>query len=373
MGNIFIPKKIKVGFQKRPENITGRISYITYYDNKGVLRKEKSWREWCDSTPSEEFDNDPQEGLCLNKSVQRYNWGHFSSNRSYISIFDPRGIEFEITPENLIGILTETDCLKRGLQGKFVYAWEGTNLVLLPCGSEEYRKAVEHTTRQEQSISAKNLKPGVSYTTKSGEEAIYIGKLPWYEIKYDYSSGNRAIKAVTGKSHIFCFPEHKNYSSYFERKADVRFLATENSPHPVSNFADLVVLWNKEVRSSPVDLFDIIPEPIDIGDLDKVNESGGNFVNFMEVVGDELHFNLVQKHTNRRDWKGTNLPDKYAISTRKILYMKTGGQMYGSYNQDIMTTDRDLVKAKLAKASSVFAVLKNGSRLTASEYANSRY
>ena len=96
---------------------------MIYYDAKGELRKEKSWQTWRDvKIKPEEFDNTPQDGFVLNKDIKRYNWSHFGSNRSYIRIYDARGIEFEITPENLIGILTETTCSKRGLDGKFVYA-----------------------------------------------------------------------------------------------------------------------------------------------------------------------------------------------------------------------------------------------------------
>jgi hypothetical protein len=46
--NIFIPKKIKVGYQNREDTYTGRLSYIIYYDGKGTLRKEKSWNGWRD-------------------------------------------------------------------------------------------------------------------------------------------------------------------------------------------------------------------------------------------------------------------------------------------------------------------------------------
>lgn len=35
----FIPEKIKVGYQKRQDTYTGKLSYIIYYDKKGVLRK----------------------------------------------------------------------------------------------------------------------------------------------------------------------------------------------------------------------------------------------------------------------------------------------------------------------------------------------
>lgn len=40
--NIFIPKKIKVGFQERSDTFTKKLAYVIYYDQKGKLRKEKN-------------------------------------------------------------------------------------------------------------------------------------------------------------------------------------------------------------------------------------------------------------------------------------------------------------------------------------------
>jgi hypothetical protein len=41
--NIFIPKVIKVGYQKRDGTYTGKLAYIIYIDDKKKVRKEKSW------------------------------------------------------------------------------------------------------------------------------------------------------------------------------------------------------------------------------------------------------------------------------------------------------------------------------------------
>ena len=39
---MFIPKRIKIGFQKREDTFTGKLSYIIYYDETNKLRKEKT-------------------------------------------------------------------------------------------------------------------------------------------------------------------------------------------------------------------------------------------------------------------------------------------------------------------------------------------
>lgn len=41
--NIFLPKKISVGYNERSDTYTGKLAYIIYTDEKGVLRKETSW------------------------------------------------------------------------------------------------------------------------------------------------------------------------------------------------------------------------------------------------------------------------------------------------------------------------------------------
>jgi hypothetical protein len=129
MDNLFIPKKIKVGYQKRTDTYTKKLAYIIYYDNKNQLRKQTSWESWRDKAiNSDEFDNVPTNGFVLNKGVggnkQSYGW---NTRNEYIRIYDPRGFEFEISVQNLLFILTESDCSKgKGLEGDFVYSWNGT-------------------------------------------------------------------------------------------------------------------------------------------------------------------------------------------------------------------------------------------------------
>jgi len=256
MSNIFIPERIQVGFQERKDTYTGKLAYVIYFDAKGVLRKEVSWKGWRDEKIDALIvDNKPQDGFILNKGIQRFNWSHFGSNRSYIRIYDSRGIEFEITPENLIGILTETNCNKRGLDGEFVYAWKGKELVLLPCNSEEYKKATEYTALQSQKISARDLKPGCSYTTKQGEEVIYVGRFEWFEWNSVGYYSDQPSTRTNKKRHIFySVKEPSKYRSNdrFFYKSSVSFLAVINNEDPVQNYANIIDEWNSDIRSSDV-------------------------------------------------------------------------------------------------------------------------
>ncbi len=240
---MFIPKKIRVGFQHREGTYTEKLAYVIYYDLKGKLRKEKSWEGWRDDKIEPvEFDNNPQDGFVLNKGITRYPWSSFGSNRSMIRVYDGRGIEFEITPENLIGLLMETNCSKRGLEGEFVYAWSGADLVLLPCSSEAYSDAVKNTERQGKKVSARDLKPGCSYMTKKGEEAIYMGRFPWFT----WSLWKKTTR-ISQKKHIFAHSSKPKHGELFFPKGDASFLAELNNPDPVANYADLVDQFNASI------------------------------------------------------------------------------------------------------------------------------
>jgi hypothetical protein len=250
MPNVFVAPKIRVGFQNRSDTFTGQLAYIIYYDEKGKLRKEKSWESWRDKKiDTKEFDNVPTEGFTINKDIKRYSGDWFSSTRTMIRIHDPRGFEFEVTTENLIGILMHTDCLRRGLIGEFVYAWMGTELVLLPTNSEEYQKAVKYTFGLSKKVSAKELVPGISYKTKREGNVIYIGRMTWYSYKdenwyYCNWDGPRKEQKV----HVFTSDDGKT----FFKKPSVDFLAEPNSDTPVSNYASLVDKYNKKLYSKKI-------------------------------------------------------------------------------------------------------------------------
>ena len=188
---LYIPKKLRVGFVSREDTYTGKLAYVIYFDEKDKLRKAGSFESWRDKDiPTLDLDNAPFDGFVLNKSITHYSWDHFSSDRTRIRIYDQRGIEFEIEAENLLGILTQVDCIKRDLVGQFVYAWAGNKLVLLPCCSDEYKKAVAFTEVRNQRLTAKQLVPGTVYKNKDDVELLFLGKLPVAEnVNGYYSNG----------------------------------------------------------------------------------------------------------------------------------------------------------------------------------------
>lgn len=176
---LYIPDRIKVGYQKREGTYTGKLAYVIYYDEKGKLRKENSWNSWRDhKIDSQEFENVPTEGFALNKKVGDYSsdWGH---RQAYVRVYDPRDFEFEITVENLLYILEHCSSIKgKGLEGEFVYSWDGKDIVLLPVGTVDYKecKARTEVIQAGDFLKPSELVVGKTYETAKGEKFAYLGK-----------------------------------------------------------------------------------------------------------------------------------------------------------------------------------------------------
>lgn len=194
--NLFIPKKIHVGFQSRRDTYTGKLAYLVCEDEKGKIRKEYSWNSWKnDSIQTLTLDNTPGR-FVLNKGIQRN--GYFGSGRSVIRVYDSRDFEFEISVDNLIGILMHSDVSKRDIEEECVFSWSGKDLVLLPINSEEYRQSLAYTDKQSLKISAKDLVKGYTYEQKkSNTQLVYMGYHPFYSNEY------KLTQIYEGKRHVF--------------------------------------------------------------------------------------------------------------------------------------------------------------------------
>lgn len=187
--NIFVPKKINVGFQNRKDTYTGKLAYVIYFDAKGKLRKETSWNGWRDKEiPNEIYDNEPTEGFVLNKKVGGVEecWG-WDPRKTYTRVYDPRGFEFEITIPNLLWILENCDSMRgKGLVGQFVYGWDGKELVLVPVESPDYKEIARKNEvfHKNEFIKAKDLKIGATYRSKNDTTYVYMGRFDRYDSGY---------------------------------------------------------------------------------------------------------------------------------------------------------------------------------------------
>lgn len=253
--NFFIPSKLVVGFQKRADTFTGKLSYVIYYDEKGKLRKETSWLSWIDdSIETLEIENTPTTGFVFNKGIQRSSeW--FGSGRSVFRVYSPHDFEFEINSDNLINLLMHSDVSKREILEECVFAWAGTELVLLPTNSSDYQAAIAYTKRQDTKVSAKELVKGRQYTKRknSNEVYTYIGFFDWWEMvgvngKYQWS-GNGSKHVNKGKKHIF---QYKTTNGDNFTPLSVSTLSSELSDEVVENYAELVDSFYSTIHSQRI-------------------------------------------------------------------------------------------------------------------------
>ena len=278
--NLFIPNRIRVGFQTRNDTYTKKLAYIIYYDEKGKLRKEPSWNNWRDKKiDPEEFDNVPTEGFVLNKKVGGYagDWGNF--RQAYVRVYDPRGFEFEISVPNLLYILEHTSSIKgKGLEGEFVYGWEGTDLVLMPTCSPDYTRLAELNQKrmERNTVKVKDLKIGAEYLNKNGEHWIYMGRFDAYKHMYHFDgkvfetyrkldqyyrmSFQNTRSNVSNKLHYEYKPGNAgkhfffwNGSGFIYTKSLSGCLIDTINEIPASNYAELFEKLENNPSYSPID------------------------------------------------------------------------------------------------------------------------
>lgn len=262
--NIFIPKKLKIGFQKREDTFTKKLAYVIYYDEKNKLRKEQSWNSWRDKKIDPlDYDNVPTSGFVLNKKVggYKYDW---NVRNTYVRIYDPRGFEFEITIPNLLFILENTNCIKgKGLEGDFVYGWAGAELLLIPTLSPDYVQLAKFNDLRHNKthIKSKDLIIGATYLHKSNEKMIYMGRFKKFKYERWSSSSSKTplgehffftqlSKAVKDDDDDDDFDSTDNIKTF--KSLNDYFIEVIDS-NCVSNFAQLMDKIEKSPIYCPID------------------------------------------------------------------------------------------------------------------------
>lgn len=302
--SIFVPKKINVGFRERDDTYTKKLAYVIYFDEKGKLRKEASWNGWRDKKIDNEiYDNEPTSGFVLNKKAGGYSsgWNH---RQTYVRVYDPRGFEFEITVPNLLYILENATSTKgKGLEGEFVYGWDGKDLILVPTESPDYQEIVElnklrHTDTY---IKAKDLKVGATYLTKQNEKLIFMGKFD----EYNYNGEKSKTKSLW-----FHYAE-SNYRSFVTMKSTSGKVISCVSEECAENYADLFEDLEKYYKYSPVDhsLDEYVPYTLE---------------EIVKVV-DDRGWKYVWSQFEGEGWKKTEIERErnYATKEVKIRYYAT--------------------------------------------------
>ncbi|QKS59987.1 hypothetical protein HUB98_05600 [Paenibacillus barcinonensis] len=262
--NIFVPQKIKVGFQNRENTYTKTLAYVTYYDVKGKVRKETSWENWRDKKIDPvDHENIPTSGFVLNKKVGDYvsDWNH---RQAYVRVYDPRGFEFEITIENLLYILENANSIKgKGLEGEFIYGWDGKDLVLLPVESPDYKEISKYNNilHEKSYIKSKELIIGATYRTKDNREFVYMGRFEYWDTKWvspeDVRQSSYTVNVNKGKQYIFA----KKTINY-RKKEDLYLLNIKSlgdriieviTEECTDDYAEMFDLLEKSSHYSPYD------------------------------------------------------------------------------------------------------------------------
>lgn len=280
--NLYIPQKIKIGFVKRNDTFTEKLAYLTYYDEKNVLRKQVSWDNWRDhKIEPVEIDNNPMSGFVFNKGIQRFGY-HSNSGRAVARVHDPRNFEFEISIENMFGIMMNNDILKRDIQGDFVYAWSGKDLILLPTNSVEYKESQAFTEKQYKSITSKELVKGRTYIKrKTATDYLYMGYFHWYEL------AGRTHLESKGKKHIFYANghfEHFNPNTLAEAVSDD---ISEKYPELIENF-------QKSKNAQPFTEF--TNKPVKINNFNKGYNSRNNI--YYKDFGQDIAYSVHLHHAS---------------------------------------------------------------------------
>lgn len=262
--NIFLPEKINVGFQQRDDTYTKKLAYVIYFDEKGKLRKETSWNSWRNKEIENKiFKNEPTSGFVLNKKAGGYSTG-WNHRQTYVRVYDPRGFEFEIDVTNLLYILENTNSIKgKGLEGEFVYGWDGKELVLIPCDSPDYKEITEFNKilHSNKNIKVKDLVLGGTYLTKNNEEWVYMGKFDYHttKSKYDLENGKYDYTNINkGKHHFFVreatysYNNEKYLATIILKSLSGRFIGTV-SEECAENYAELMDKLERTTEYSPID------------------------------------------------------------------------------------------------------------------------
>ena len=255
--NFFIPQKIKVGYQERNDTYTKKLAYVIYYDQRGVLRKEKSWEGWRDEKiEPNDFENIPTSGFVLNKKVGGYrsDWNYRSA---HVRIYDPRGFEFEIGIENLLYILENTNSIKgKGLEGDFVYGFDGKDLVLISTLSPDYinLQKLNELRFKKEFIKSKDLIIGATYRHTNNASYVYMGKFNYFEVStYDWGVKDYGKTYKDPVEHFYFYRADKVYSCFETFKSISSKFIDIIDDKCISDYSDIYEKMSSKENFSPID------------------------------------------------------------------------------------------------------------------------
>jgi hypothetical protein len=286
-----------------------------YYDEKGKWSVKEEPITGVDPI---EFQNVPTEGFVLNKKAGggSSGWNH---RQTYCRVYDPRGWEFEINIPNLLYILQECSAYKgKGLEGEFVYSWDGKDLVLLPVSSPDYKECKVFTDLQSQKIGKKDLVEGCTYLTSKMEKLVYLGQHKINDnIYYNYTdieSENTGYgrNCKFDKKHVFRTPGVLNEYNPYEFLSSFSRLKSKISDDIDPQFAEYIdELQKSEYYSEPDHL---VVEPIEKTDKNNIfDRYGSNYIYRFGNIKSVVDLQNAKRTLN----KSRSVEDKWDVSIEK--------------------------------------------------------
>lgn len=237
---LYLPKILKVGYQYRDTKFEKKIGYVIYYDHTGKLRKETSWENWRDKQiDSNEFENTPTEGFMIHSNIK----DKWSQRQEYLSIYDPRGFEFEITIDNFIYIIQHCNIINTGIVGKLVYVWKGADLILMP--------TADNTTYSELSKLQQSLFAPKGQVLDLISNKPYIIKVGSTREKWYYLGTTKLINGEIGKSTTkLIFYDHGHKVCHACTKNDVLAAADSTNNLSVDILSDIWYRFQKSAYTA---------------------------------------------------------------------------------------------------------------------------
>lgn len=351
-----MPEYINLAFKNGCTRDEKEVTYIEC-NHRGRKLAEKKDKDIEHPLKLFRLSNAPESGFLIRNDVGKYSsgWRHKSG---HCRLYDPRGFYFDITLENLVYILENTDSIRDAeLRGSYVYGWNGDNFVLVPVYSEDYKDAKKENHYHEQhSISEDELTVGVTYLTCQAEKVVYMGRFPYYKpcisfinkhtgesgyvgklssaIELDDASGGRLDYKLSGRHigprHFFMYvdrasSEDRTQCIYIDAAYDMRIVDELNGW--------IIKCLDESCSSMYDDMFDSLQHskyfsPVDMDRTEVVRVGKEDFINRLKNVRDGLYAYSdtgIRYFIRIAECSGEYMHYKVALDTDAFISKKTHG------------------------------------------------
>ena len=175
----------------------------------------------------------------------------------------PQNILDHATVFSLFILYHKNSIKGKGLEGEFVYGWSGSNMLLIPLSSPDYKDIVEYTKiiQENKTIKVKDLVVGRAYSTKQNGEYVYMGRFDKWDREYvsDWNKGRHCYEDINkGKHHFFVkkvdyYNSDKSFLDIIAVKSlGDRFISVK-SDEIAQDFAELFDMLECNTTYSPID------------------------------------------------------------------------------------------------------------------------